>query len=203
MNMTMTKYINILVIILLAIPAYAKDNATQFTRDDKTGAIASIDWGHHKTHEGDRYYAGYSTTLADTATITISFRTASSVFPHAIFDANCSGEAYITGYENPTVTVSTGSQLSAFNKNRLSSNTTSLLEATTGSYVAGHLALDATVAGGTAIFPEFHFGSGKKIGGSGDFGSEYILKGNEDYALILTSEAAANHCSVSLEWYEN
>jgi len=201
--MIMMKYINILIIILLAVPAYAKENATQFTRDDQSGSIVSIDWAHHETHDGDRYYAGYSDTLADTATITISFRTSSSDYPHMIFDVNCSGEAYITGYENPTVTVSTGSQLSAFNKNRLSSNTTSLLEATTGSYVAGNLALNATVAGGTAIFPEFHFGAGKKVGGSGSFSSEYILKGNEDYALVLTSEANSNHCSVSVEWYEN
>ncbi|MCK5611383.1 hypothetical protein KAR91_56455, partial [Candidatus Pacearchaeota archaeon] len=167
-----------------------------------TGSITFVDWAHHKAHEGEKYLSGYSSgDLDDNATIIISFRTGSTS-PHVIFSSECSGEAKVTGYENPTVTVSTGSQLAAFNINRRSSNTTTLQEGTTGVYLEGNLAINATIAGGTAIYPTYHFGYGKKVGGGITFSSEYVLNINEDYALTVTSEADDNHCSVQLKWYE-
>lgn len=194
--------LTVIAIFITCLPAGARINNTQFSTDDETGAIAVMHHNIYKNHLGKKYLAGVSTNLALSGTLKISFRT-NSTEPHITFFADCSGGANVAGFENPTVTVSTGSQLTAFNQNRTSSNTTGLKEATTGTYVAGNLALDATVSGGTAIFPTYHFGSGKRVGGSGGFDSEYILKPNEDYALVVTSEAADNDCSIQLTWYEN
>jgi len=195
----------LLLILLFATPCFAGDrNHTQFGKDTSTGSILAIGYAHHEIHEGNSFVAGSSGILANEASLKISFRTPDTdKWSHFNYAAACSLDATLTFTENPTVTVNTGSALPIYNNNRNSTNTSILLGSSTGVYVANSLTLGATMSGGTSIKPVVHLGSGKKTGGGASSFTEAVLKQNEDYSVVLTSEAADNHCFLEIYEYEH
>ncbi len=171
--------------------------------DSLTHSTQSVTQPHHEIHDGESYITDAEETLASSGTLVFTFRTPNTTkWIHLVIYARASGEANINLVENPTITVSTGTSQAAHNRNRNSANVTTLSDSSSGSWVPGSITLGATQSGGTTIYTE-HIGSGKNIGGSTPDRMEFILKQNEDYTIILTSEAATNDCELILDWYEH
>lgn len=164
----------------------------------------TIDVQHHEIHEGDSFSATHNATLANTGTISLSFKTPNTTKqPHFTFLGRSSGEAHICLNEGVSVTPGTGNQHPAYNRKRDSVNETDLLEDTAGGgFVAGNIAEGATVAGGACIYEE-HFGAGQTRGGATAGRNEFLLAPDTEYEVLLTSEAAANDCELILDYYEH
>ena len=171
--------------------------------DKSTAALQTIEYPHHEIHEGSAFVVSANETLASSGTIALSFHTGDTAkWSHMTYFARASGEANIQIIENPTITLGTGTAKLSINRNRNSAKTSLMQDSSTGAWVAGSLTQDATVAGGTVICEE-HFGSGQATGGSTVNRSEFMLKQDEDYVYLLTSEAAGNDCELILNWYEH
>ena len=114
------------------------------------------------------------------------------VVPYAFVSSG----AHFYIYESPTIGSATGT-LTAYNRNRNSSNTT-------GATVQYFDESDAgNVTGGTLIYHE-NLGAGKGVANATGARDEIILRQNTGYAFILENEgAAANIHNIVLNWYEH
>ena len=180
-----------------------KHNTVSAGVDDISGSLQIIAFAHHEIHEGDSFVATADATLATDGTIVLSFRTPDTAkWSHMTLLARSSGEANVQLVENPTVTLSAGASHPAFNRNRNSATVTTLSDSSTAAWVPGSITLGGTQSGGTMIYEE-HFGAGQTRGGATAGRNEFVLKQDEEYAIILTSEANANDCELILDWYEH
>lgn len=161
--------------------------------DPVSGAVETIDAPHTEIHNGRFFLYSGQVTLNNAATkkflITVPN---SAVFTHMIpAKVRATGEANIAIYEGPTVS-NEGTPVTMLNRNRNSSNVNATL-----------LKEDPTAdPNGTLIYVE-HFGSGQKSQGESRGESEFILKTNTKYLIIITSEAASNDISFLIDWYEH
>ncbi len=107
-----------------------------------------------------------------------------------MFEVDSTGESWCALYETPT-TSANGTQMTAYNRNRNSSNTpvTTIWSAPTVTNV-GTL-LSACI-----------IGSGEKAGGNERSASEWDLKTNTVYLFQITAKNANNVC-VRFQWYED
>ena len=171
--------------------------------DDVSASLQAIDMTHQKIHKGVSFVSTFEATLSTDGTISLSFRTPDTTqWAHLTFFGRASGEANIMLIENPTITLETGTLQPAFNRNRNSANVTTLSDSSTAAWTPGNITLDATQSGGTVIYEE-HFGAGQTRGGATTGREEFMLKPNEEYVILLTSEANTNDCEIILDWYEH
>lgn len=157
--------------------------------------LCTIDVGHHQTHEGDGFSCIHTdSTLADGETIVILLKNPAANYPHLLWHATCPSAFTVALYENPTVSVAgDGTAVTLFNRNRNKTSITPLL-------AVYHT--PTTTNNGT-LLEQFYIGGGaQRAGGDNRATSEWVLKANEDYLLIITSRANGNSGAVVLDWYE-
>ncbi len=163
--------------------------------DRTTGAASAVDYAHHEVHEGGSFQASHAEDIGSGSTYKFLITTPDTtkwIHMFALLIAEIETEVRL--YEAPT-TPSAGSDLPAYNKNRNSAQVTGLTALKRGI---------STVADGTLI-QTVHIGSGRTDGGQARSENEWILKQNTSYVIAIqnVSGAAANYCTLVLNWYEH
>ena len=174
----------------------------QDTTDKLSSGVTTITTPHLRAHQG-RVFTGRvsSDSLANGSSISIYFKTGlnSDTAPHIIFDMSGSVKFRMEVFEGATATASTGVDVAAVNKNRQSSNTSSVIS---NSSVTGSYTQNATITGTGTLLLRDSISSGHKLGGTIDFDRELVMKEDTTYLLRLTSLDNANFCKLNIDWYE-
>jgi hypothetical protein len=157
-------------------------------------ATNTIDFPHYMIHIGRAYKLDHVYTLSSGANHDHAFVTPSSGtrYPHLTWLINSSDDLTIYLYEAPTLTL--GSEIAAYNRNRNSANAN-----TTKVY-----SVDAVSNVGTEIEANrIGMGSGSHQNQNvGNSLGEWIFKANTTYLWRVKSNANGNIISASIEWYE-
>lgn len=150
----------------------------------------SVPDAHYRIHRGQAFSTHHNNaSIADGVAMLIHMNTGATA-PHMTVDASAKFDFDFEIIESPSA-VSGGSPSVAYNRFRSSPKTS-----------ATSLTLDpATVTGGTIISSDT-VSDGQKLGGSVDFGNEWILIPGTDYVFRLTSRANGNRAHINLTWYE-
>lgn len=179
----------------------APDGSAQRLICDSLGNLSTVETAHYRIHNGQTYVAGKlwgeSTSpielIADNASAEILIQAGEGM--HMIADVAAGGDCEIEFCESVTFS-DAGTAVTAFNKNRYSTNT-SLSTITHTPTITDY---------GTSIFKSFLPGGagGNAIGGTdGGFGREMILKSGLDYVIKATNRRGqASHVSIMIEWYK-
>jgi len=176
--------------------------------DPDTGAAVAIEYGHSRIHAGFSFHSFANDLDLDTdETLTLAFKTPSgSPCAHVVPLVSASTGIRLEVLEAPTITVDTGSQIDAVNRNRNSSNL-STVETIETVPQAGKVTLNPTItADGLAIQNLISGGVGAgpikgSEGSSRDLG-ELELKLDTVYAFRVTSLDDNNQVNLDLVWYE-
>jgi hypothetical protein len=166
----------------------------------RANALREIEVAHAMIHDGNSYIYSDSTSIANGATLDHSLKTgAKSV--HFGWSVQGDYPVSIIIYEGPFTSITGGSALTPVNRNRISSNTSSLasfLDAPT-----------VTLGSPTTLFTVRPGGAIATLGGSITAGEgpsvthEFIFKPNTDYVFRVTNASAqANNVSIQFYWYE-
>jgi hypothetical protein len=178
--------------------------------DDEIIVPATIteDIFHYAVHEGLAYQTSHHVDVANGATMSISFKTPNTDMQlHTLVSFWSEGEAIFKIREAPTMDTD-GTIHPANNRWRAGTpNTTTVLDNSTGSWVAGNCTIDATVlAGGNIINgggEGEQIGVGKFSGGSVDAAHEWVLESDTEYCFeFLNGTVLANEMSIGLSWFE-
>jgi hypothetical protein len=165
--------------------------------DTKTGAVLTIDYGHHEVHDGSSFSV-CDTVACNTATVKWMIATpASTTYAHLIFLLSCTGEAtyLVTGDADRVA----GTPLTAVNRRRV------------GTPAASTTTVSRTPSGGTTDGATILFSLRNGITGTGgkaaEAGSardlnEWILKPNTKYVISVTTYATS-YVTCLLDWYEH
>ena len=193
------------------IGGIAITDGEQYARiDGNTGALIGITYPHHEAHGGSAYYRLYSVASLGAMTtpndmITLDWTTPNTTkWSHMDFRVKgVAGwrvrliEAPTGGAEDPT------GQLTVFNRDRNSSNTSTVTDGST----AGQINYDSTLAtGGTTLWDEYMEGNTTNLPSTTNAKTgerdEIILKQNTKYQLSLfgTDNFPA---TLYLSWYEH
>ena len=116
----------------------------------------------------------------------------SSVRCHATFSVNATAAVKVQLFENPTLT-GVGTALVELNTDRNSAAVTTV--------VATHT---PTIGSNGTALSEGFIGPSSGVGmATGPIGcGEFVLKQNEQYLLLVTSQTANTQVSLSAEWFE-
>ncbi len=170
------------------IPGYAGkvglvgNSGHQVAEIDALGYLVNIDIMHHKTHEGELFYAtDYQEKSAPTYWLIIN-NTAKE--QHSGFFITSDVAGLLDVYENTDVgTFAKGTQFYGYNTNRTVGGTSNLLK------YAVPLGLSGT---GDKLFTQrIGAGGNQKVGGQTRGDSEIILKTNGTYVWRFTPDASA------------
>lgn len=157
-------------------------------------ALVTMDTRHNRIHRGQMYeYTEVDAALANAGTIELLLVLTAGA--HMRFASVAGGDARVQLYEGTTVSAN-GTQRTAQNRNRFSSNTPDMAiyfsPTITGD---GTLISDGILPGG--------IGGLFSGGGSSDIFEEWIL-GPGNYLLRLTNiSGGAQPCSVQVDFYED
>jgi len=179
-------------------------------RDISTDAVNTVEYGHHETHSGSRFYVLYSVASLGAMgspddMITLTFKTPDTTkWGHFVFTAYGSSGVRVRLIEGPTggAASATGT-LNILNKNRnynISKKST-FTNGTTASVVN----YDATLAtGGTTLWDDYIPGSTNGLVGSGTSGKrdELVLLQNTTYQLSAYG-TATEPATLYIDWYEH
>ncbi|MCK5430398.1 MAG: hypothetical protein KAI94_13045 [Anaerolineales bacterium] len=179
--------------------------------DSSSNKLTVVDYAHHESHDGNAFQCHYVQAVTETndrSIITLKTPDTTKSL-HMIFAAGAVQLSYVYIWEAPTIGASQGTNLTVFNKDRNSSNTSGILstkDATANSATYFSIVNDDQVTGGIEIHQEF-LGAGTKNqsgGGASRDITEFILLRNTIYAFEIKSyNANDNIHSLSLDWYEH
>lgn len=144
---------------------------------------------HNELLGGTSFQVSGTATKNATETYVLRIITPATGIVHLHFDVRGTGEGSVALYEDPTIT-GAGTTVTPVCRRRLDPRTPNVAVQHT----------PTVSANGTLLTTE-HFGSGKLRDGAAE-DREWILKPNEDYLIIFTSEAATNELSWVVEWSE-
>ncbi len=182
--------------------------------DSSTHSLQSIEYEHHEVHAGSAYGCHFTNDCTNTGEMTvIAFNTPNTTkWIHLVANATASAQASFGIYENTSIDVDEGTQLTLYNRNRNSANTSALtsIEAAPVANKATSFneaqAAAANITTTTEVYDE-HIGSGSGVrasGGSTRGQAEWVLKQNQQYAIIITNlNNDDNTHNISLSWYEH
>lgn len=165
---------------------------------------------HFEIHEGCAFIArAFDENMSIGDEIILAFKTPNTLkVPHIIIDFSAKASSHVDIIESPVWSTGTGSQVLVYNRNRNSTNTTDLLEDSTGSFINTNTILlnPNNLSGGTIIpngtlyvFTPMGIGQSTKSRGE----SETILKANTQYAIRFTTDSGVNGGDLMLRWYEH
>ena len=183
-----------------------------FNIDRQTGALMVIDYAHHEVHEGSYFYVLKSVldlgaVAAPADAITFTFSTPDSMkYAHWEFWASGSADSRVRLLEGATGAGTIQSSQEIFNKDRNSSQTSTILDIA-GTPAAGKVSEGATIATGQSktLWDEYIPGSsvgqraGIQLGGPRN---EIILKANTTYQLSIYG-TNSDPASLGMGWYEH
>ena len=162
-----------------------------------TTTMVTINYPHHKVHEGDSFQSSYKSPdgspIADNANLDLLL-VVGAVRPHLTFEGACGGDAELLLYEE-TVASANGTRNADANmdRNNLSGPTMATYNTPTVT-TAGNQLVDHLQPGGT---------KNQATGGTTRQNTEWILRVNTTYLLRLTNRAgSAQPCSLTVQWYE-
>ena len=159
--------------------------------NSSTYALEIMDHSDAEIHNGNGYEVSGRVDITNGGTYDILVTVSAATECSMLFEVDAEAECSYILYENPTLTG--GTVVTAFNRNRTSVNT-----AATEIY---HTPTVTTT--GTAIRTR-HWGDGKASGGMNRGGWETILAQSEDYLLRITNETTSdNYVNFILRWHEN
>ena len=153
-----------------------------------------IDFEHHQVHEGEAYQADDIQASLGVATvkygITVPVYATTIRGPHMMIGVDVyNGAALVQLYEGATFT--SGSSVSAYNRNRNSLNTPGT------SVKTGVTSSDGT------LVASFYTGGGRSTSGSNRSSSEFILKSNTIYRVDVIGLIAGTQAITKFDWYED
>jgi len=166
--------------------------------DEDTRSLQIIDYAHHEVHSGSSYHMHFSVSDAGAVadpqdTCQISFTTPNTTkWLHMIWHAWAGGECTFWIREAPSGGTVGGDALTAYNKNRNSSNTSGIVSPVS----------QATLATGGTLLHNEYMGQGNASSGESRGTQEFILKQNTKYAVGIT-DASNIVASITLDWYEH
>ena len=164
--------------------------------DDVDDALITIELPHHEVHEGNHYTATDSAAINSGVLNRKVWRfttpdNATRAHFVVMFTTNLAGVLYF--YENPTVNVA-GAALTVHNNERNSLNVAEVTAKKDTTLTVDGVVLTQLVIGTNA--------PATRIGGVARISTEWILKQNEDYALIFVADGNGTIISMVAEWYE-
>ncbi len=163
------------------------------SRDTYNCAFVSIDKAHHMVHAGQSFTVSHTADVAGAGTLDfLIVAPNTSARAHITAEVDVELETDMKLYE--AVTATAGTALPAYNRDRNSAKTATVVITHTPS----------NITEGTTIIRANHMGSGKSYGGGERATHEFILKQNTKYLLRFKNESAntANYMAVKLDWYE-
>lgn len=162
--------------------------------DAVTGAMLGVDTPHSKIHSGTMYSVSISkSAMGVGATLRLKFTAPPVKKAHLQILATTSGQALFEFHENPTMHAPPGGGAeTARNRER------SIADLSTMAAILSDPAVDVE---GTILESQI-IGSGKNAGGTPRGDGEWILLPTEDYDVLITSQSAANICTITINWYE-
>lgn len=160
------------------------------------GALSTLDYEHHKIHEGRHFYSQRSFTLGSSGVASYVIQAPASstdLYTHVIFVLDGSAITQFELYEGSDLAPATAA--TAFNNNRNSAITaqTTIYSSANASGTVGTLI--KTYKGGAASQQSR---AAAVIQGT----DELILKQDTQYHLKVTSGTADNLVNVKIIWYE-
>jgi len=157
--------------------------------------------------EGKAYEAyGSDATLANNETLNIAFKTpdtAKRLHFYVLLSSRAMG--YYDLIEGEAWDTNTGTQTTIYNKNRNSSNISTVLGDQTGTFTAGEIAVNVTgLDGNGTIIRERSYGGSVNAGNLNCLNEleMMILKQDETYVIKFTSLTNSNSVLITLLWYE-
>jgi hypothetical protein len=176
---------------------YGKDNLYK-------EASIGISLSHHKIHNEQHHVVTVvDTSMGATDTLILAFKTHATKQIHVVIFPNFKAAGHIEIIEGPTWTTNTGVQVTARNRNRISSNVPPIQgDGGAGGFVEGEIVENPTgLSGGTVIPVDYSFVGNFAESRPRD-NNEFILKKNTQYAIRLTADAATNAGFIKLDFYE-
>ena len=181
--------------------------------DASTHAIETIAYSHHEVHAGSSFTCHYNNDVTNIGEMTaIAFNVPNTAkWIHVVSQYASSGTAYFVIYENPSIDVDEGTQLTIYNRNR-NSATASVVSSIETVPVANKATsyTEAQAASAnittTVELERRYIGAGdrKSVGGAARGEEEFILDQGNQYIFMLVSLTAddATH-NITLDWYEH
>jgi hypothetical protein len=183
--------------------------------DANTGAVNTITYEHHEIHGGSTFHADYYNTCTNIGEgSAIVFKTPNTTkWIHGVvaFSSTAGATAYL--YEASDLTLSTSLTVAALNRDRNSATTSTITTigspATTGSYNTMDETTYATVkvpSTATTLYtrPLGAATAGQDTAGESREVSEWILKQNTQYAIVVVSTTADDNIHhIALDYYEH
>ena len=169
-------------------------NGTQWVEvriDGSTRATTTIEYEHHEIHGGSYYTVSLDTNIAATAELVVLIVTGNTTKElHILTETVAERETHSELLEGVTAS-STGHSLTAYNHNRVSTNTS------TAAFVT------ASVTNYGTSLTQWHVGSGKS-GGADRASNEWVLKTSTNYALYAYNEnTSAGWLVIKFRYYEH
>ena len=162
--------------------------------DEITRALCYISTPHHEIHEGDAFVLSQSLSIPAANDYEIRIQTPDTVeWSHMEFEAVNDASLTVSFYETTTLTDVVGNRLTPINRNRNSSNTSSL----TICHTPGGSG-DGTLIWIKSIGSSFPLSGG----GSTETRREFILKQNTAYLLRLAG-SSGDALNYEINWYEH
>ena len=166
----------------------------------------TITIGHSRIHEGKSFFCEELKVLGSVNdTLALCFKTPpdSSERVNLVISSFMLAQGVVELIEGPTWDSSSGTQKTIYNRLRESSNTSGVLEDTTGSFAANSaMVLDPTnLTGGTAIMPVGTI-SGQTLWPGDPDRQEIVLNPDTTYCVRATALAGSNSAQMFLTWYE-
>ena len=181
--------------------------------DASTHAIETIGYAHHEVHAGSAFTCHYNNSVTNIGEMTaIAFNTPDTTkWGHVVAQYFSGGAAYFAVYENPSIDVDEGTQLTIYNRNRNSATASTMSSIETAPVANKATSYDETQAAGANItttveIERRYIGAGdrKSVGGAARGEEEFILDQGNQYIFMLVSLTAddAIH-NITLDWYEH
>jgi len=169
-------------------------NATTYVKIDPLGYLVTLPPEHYKVHDEKFFICSDYDDNVDIATPKKWLMTTpnSTTRFHVKINVECDTGSLLELYENPTVST-TGTVLTAYNADRNSTSTTTMI-----------FYKDATTSASGTRLQVARVGAGRdrRLGGVARERAEWILKQDEDYMIVVTVDSDNAEATVNIEGYE-
>ena len=181
--------------------------------DAATNAMETIEYEHHEVHSGSSFTCHYDNEVTNIGEMTvIAFNTPDTTkWVHLIAAVGSTGACYVGIYEDTSIDVDEGTQLTIYNRNRNSATTATVTSIETAPVANKATSFNEGQAAAANItltteLERNYLGAGerKTVGGSGRASQEWVLEQAQQYCVMLYSLTAdtVTH-NITLDWYEH
>ena len=193
---------------------YTAAERLNLAADKATHALSVIEYPHHEVHGGSAFTCHFSNDCTNTGEMTvIAFNTGDSKkWVHLVAEVTATAAAYFAVYETTSIDNGEGTTLTIYNRNRNSSNTSTVSTIEATPTVGSATSFNEGQANGANItttteLVRTYVGAGEKVNASGGDTrgvSEFVLKQNTQYAFMLVSTTDDDNThNIVLDWYEH